>query len=139
MHPLAHIFLAGRAPLVESSIKSTNFPPILFTTISPLYVQGIVLIVWSETLSERRFLSGLEACTTYLGRPGLASGMRDLFGINDSFQRSLGIQHGADENRFYALAEKFIAHPYSLARFRYYQQAISFYHWNGRMKPCGLY
>lgn len=81
-----------------------------------------------KPLPERRFLSGLESVTTYLGRPGLASGMRDLYGINDytSFPWQEYLQHMSDAVT--ALSEKPYCPPqYSPNRFHYYQQAVSFY------------
>ncbi len=81
-----------------------------------------------KPIPERRFLSKLETVTTYLGRPGLASGMRDLYGINDytAFPWQEYLQHLSESMA--ALSEKSYCPPqYSANRFRYFQQAVSFY------------
>jgi len=101
----------------------------VYAYLTTLYDAGnCINCLMGKPLPERRFLSGLEACTTYLGRPGLASGMRDLFAINDyqGFAWDAYIQQL--KNAFNALSEKSYCPPqYSAVRFSYYQQAISFY------------
>lgn len=94
-----------------------------------LYDAGNCIIsLTGKPLPERRFLSGLETCTTYLGRPGLASGMRDLYGLNDytAFPWETHLQQM--NTAIAALSEKSYCPPqFSSTRFKYYQQAVSFY------------
>jgi hypothetical protein len=94
-----------------------------------LYDAGnCIACLTGKPLSERRFLSRLESCTAYLGRPGLASGMRDLYGINDyaDFPWESSLQQMG--TAVTALSEKPYCPPqYSPARLRYYQNAVSFY------------
>jgi len=125
-----YFFARARNRWVELQHQIDEFSAdTVYDYLTTLYDAGnCINCLVGKPLSERRFLSGLEACTTYLGRPGLASGMRDLFGINDYSGFPWEISMEQMKTAFTALAEKSYCPPqYSLARFRYYQQAISFY------------
>ena len=102
---------------------------IVYDYLQTLYdAANCIACLVEKPLPERRFLSKLEAVTNYLGRPGLASGMCDLYGINDysSSPWEEWLQHLSKAMN--ALSEKPYCPPqYAPDRFRYYQQAISFY------------
>ncbi|KUK46353.1 MAG: hypothetical protein XD73_0774 [Anaerolinea thermophila] len=106
-------------------------------------VHAYLQILWSagnaiaclvgKPLPERSFLTKLEEVTTYLGRPGLASGLRDLYAIDD--YSSFGWEDRIDMMKvaFQILAEKSYCPPeYSPARFQYYRSAILSYQQNER-------
>lgn len=102
---------------------------VVYDYLLTLYDAGnCISCLTGRPLAERRFLSELEFCTNYLGRPGLASGMRDLYGINDysAFPWETFLEQM--KNAILALSEKSYCPPqFSSVRFRYYQQAISHY------------
>ena len=82
----------------------------------------------SKPLPERRFLSQLEEITDYLGRPGLASGLRDLYAIDDYSAVDWEGHINAMKVSFNTLAEKSYCSPeYSPARFQYFRSAVVAY------------
>jgi len=81
-----------------------------------------------KPISERRFLTTLESVTSFLGRPGLASGMRDLYAVDDYVGADWDAWQQQIKAAFAALAEKSYCPPqYSPARINYYLNAASYY------------
>lgn len=81
-----------------------------------------------KVLPERKFLSKLEEVTIYLGRPGLSSGLRDLYALDDysvfDWEGNLDLM----KTSFQTLAEKSYCPPqFSPARFQYYRSAVLSY------------
>jgi hypothetical protein len=105
---------------------SVNF---VFDYIQTLYDAGnTIACLTGKPISERRFLTTLEAITAYLGRPGLASGMRDLYAINDYAGADWDVWHQHIRSAFAVLSEKSYCPPqYSPARVNYYLNAASQY------------
>ncbi len=99
------------------------------------FVYEYLQVLWSagnaisclvgKPLPERNFLSKLEEVTTYLGRPGLASGLRDLYAIDDYSIFNWEDNINSMKVSFQTLAEKSYCPPqYSPARFQYYRCAV---------------
>lgn len=105
---------------------SVNF---VFDYLQTLYDAGnTIACLTGKPISERRFLSTLEAITAYLGRPGLASGMRDLFAPPDYDIIDWQNLYQQLTNAFSILSEKSYCPPqYTPARVNYYLGAASHY------------
>jgi hypothetical protein len=77
---------------------------------------------------ERSFLSKLENVTSYLGRPGLASGLRDMYGLDAYTDFTWEDWFQPLSTAFSILSEKPYCPPQlSPPRLKYFTSAISFY------------
>lgn len=99
-----------------------------------LYLQSLwnagntIASLVGKPLPERRFLTKLEDTTTYLGRPGLASGMRDLYGLEDYSLLDWDELVDHFTTAFKTLMEKSYCPPeYSKPRYQYFKSAILTY------------
>ncbi|NMB61654.1 MAG: hypothetical protein GYA18_04855 [Chloroflexi bacterium] len=101
----------------------------VFAYLQTLYdAANTIACLTGKPIPERRFLTTLEAITTYLGRPGLASGMRDLFAPTNYDLIDWQDLHQQLTIIFSILSDKSYCPPqYAPARVNYYLGAASYY------------